>query len=318
VQNLLEADATLIVWDQDVFRLSKPTIESLADISARVDAAIFIFAPDDKLRIRGKKLETARDNVVYELGLFSGRLEPRRCFIITPRSTKLRIPSDLLGLTFATYDPAEGNHLTALGAATNQIRSTLKGLGRFSSEEAVLARDENSPSAGLDARAIDGFWLSRFEFRTGRTGRAGYQYNLERLEARGSRTLAGGNLAAMSSNGRNYEHSLKLTVMKSHLTGLWFNTNHESVGVCQFRVHSNRNVLEGFHLGDADDESVQSGVWNWVRLKPDTARPLADVRPGDAQLRPAGDLDVLFRRAFDDGVAIPAKSALDTKKRSRK
>ena len=39
------------------------------------DFAAFVFAPDDKVASRGKKYLAPRDNIVFELGLFLGRLD---------------------------------------------------------------------------------------------------------------------------------------------------------------------------------------------------------------------------------------------------
>ncbi|MFS1985958.1 TIR domain-containing protein [Vibrio breoganii] len=38
------------------------------------DAAIFVLSPDDVVKIRGTEQTVTRDNVVFELGMFIGRL----------------------------------------------------------------------------------------------------------------------------------------------------------------------------------------------------------------------------------------------------
>lgn len=203
-----------------------------------------------------------------------------------------------------------------MGAACNQIRRALLELGRFSSEESALDRDVESPLSAIESRALGGLWLSRFEFRSRqkRTYTAGRQYGLEELVPQGNRTLIGANLLARSSNGRDYRHQLRLIIVKSHVIGRWFNVNHESVGACQLRVHSNRNVLEGLHLGDADDESVQMGKWAWIRLLDGKQKdaPKAEARPiVERALISASALDAVFDSYLTQGIALPLSKILE-------
>src|SRR5205807_376735 len=86
------------------------------------------------VKLRNKEYSAVRDNVVFELGLFIGRLGKERNFIIVPRGhEKLHIPSDLLALTTATFDPArsDSNLIAALGSACSKIRKQLVEQGQF-------------------------------------------------------------------------------------------------------------------------------------------------------------------------------------------
>lgn len=75
VQDCLAHDADVTVWTQGVFEVSKSALESLLAALDRMDYGVFVFAPDDLVTMRGKKMQAARDNVVFELGLFLGRLD---------------------------------------------------------------------------------------------------------------------------------------------------------------------------------------------------------------------------------------------------
>lgn len=69
----LRHDAEVTVWsDPGVFQPSRATVQDLEDQIRLHDFGVFVFAPDDLITIRGRRYNTARDNVVYELGLFTG------------------------------------------------------------------------------------------------------------------------------------------------------------------------------------------------------------------------------------------------------
>jgi hypothetical protein len=154
LQENLEHDAEVTVWSQGIFELSNYNLDALIDSLDEYDFGVFIFAPDDITKIRGVDHQTVRDNVVFELGLFTGRLGKERSFIIIPRGFEnFHLPTDLLGLTPATYEPnrQDGNLNAALGPASNKIRKTLNKFGFIdrpgepvlNTEPSVAEYDEN-------------------------------------------------------------------------------------------------------------------------------------------------------------------------------
>jgi Predicted nucleotide-binding protein containing TIR-like domain len=135
LQENLEHAAEVTVWTQGIFELSKYTLDSLMDALDASDFGVFVFAPNDISVVRGEQWSAVRDNVVFELGLFSGRLGRERNFILVPRGTEeqLRLPTDLLGLTPALYDATrqDGNLRAALGPSTTKITKSLSKLGKL-------------------------------------------------------------------------------------------------------------------------------------------------------------------------------------------
>jgi hypothetical protein len=131
IQQNLDDDAEVTVWKQGIFDLTKTTVESLIRALDRTDFAIFVFAPNDVLRLRRKSFAAVRDNVVFELGLFMGRLGRSRTFAVAPRGKQnLRIPTDLAGVTLGGYNTrADKNLEAALGPFCNQVRRQLRKVG---------------------------------------------------------------------------------------------------------------------------------------------------------------------------------------------
>jgi hypothetical protein len=131
-QEGLEHDVESTVWTQGVFQLSKTAMASLIDVLDESDFGLFVLSPSDITVIREKTRQTVRDNVIFELGLFIGKLGSDRCFMIIPQGTEdLHLPTDLLGITPATFAPdrQDGNMVAALGPACNRIRKAVKKLG---------------------------------------------------------------------------------------------------------------------------------------------------------------------------------------------
>jgi uncharacterized SAM-dependent methyltransferase len=106
LQEGLADELSPILWTQLGLPLSVQTLDGLEERFAAADFAAFILSPDDKLDLRGKKAWSTRDNVLIELGLARGLLGKDRAFLVlpTPSQNGFHLPTDLLGLTGATYD----------------------------------------------------------------------------------------------------------------------------------------------------------------------------------------------------------------------
>jgi len=120
------------VWTDGVFRATSYTLQTLEDEVDRADFAIAIAHPDDVTTDERKTTEwpSPRDNVVFELGLFMGRLGRSRALLMEPRGEKLKLPSDLAGVTTITYRFEEGRDAaSAMAPACNQLRKHMRELG---------------------------------------------------------------------------------------------------------------------------------------------------------------------------------------------
>ena len=130
IHTALSSDAECTVWKY-AFPLSSNTLSSIMEAARTSDFGVFVFSPDDITEMRGERFLIARDNVLYELGLFSGHLTPNRCFFVLPDSIRIHIPSDLQGITSGTYetDRDDRDWNSAVGPFCNEVRTQIRKLG---------------------------------------------------------------------------------------------------------------------------------------------------------------------------------------------
>lgn len=113
-----------------VFGASHVPIEELVRLVEEVDFAIMVFGPDDSVASRGEEYQAPRDNVIFEMGLFMGRLGRERVFMVKEQSTDLKIPSDLTGVLPLTYVSRLGSKISEqIGPLCNELRRIIGSLG---------------------------------------------------------------------------------------------------------------------------------------------------------------------------------------------
>jgi CRP/FNR family cyclic AMP-dependent transcriptional regulator len=119
-----------IVWANGVFRVTNYTLESLENELDMCDFAVAIAHPDDKTKIRDEDWPTPRDNVVFELGFFMGRLGRSRAILMEPQGARIKLPSDLAGVTTIRYRFETKDTAALMGPACNELREHIMKLGR--------------------------------------------------------------------------------------------------------------------------------------------------------------------------------------------
>lgn len=143
LQMNIEFDAEPTVWTQGIFKPSSSALVDLVNGLNQFDFAVFVFNTDDVVLMRNQKLEALRDNVLFELGLFIGKLGLDRCFVLKARDTQnFHLPTDLMGFEALTFHAhrSDKNLQAALGPAAHRLRE------RFSKWQAIAAPQTSSRS----------------------------------------------------------------------------------------------------------------------------------------------------------------------------
>ncbi len=129
-ENFVHDNVSVVVWTDGVFRASQYAVESLIHQLDASDFAVAIAQPDDLVKSRGEEKPVPRDNVLFELGLFIGRLGRHRAFLLEPLREGIKLPSDLSGIAAIPYRPGVGAEVLAgVAPACNQLRRYFEELG---------------------------------------------------------------------------------------------------------------------------------------------------------------------------------------------
>jgi hypothetical protein len=144
IRNQLQDVAQVSIWNEGVFGLSRGTLESLVSALEDFDFAVLVITADDLVISRGSESQAPRDNIMFELGLFMGGLGPDRTFGVCRDDGKIKLPSDLAGVTLASYDvrAAKQDPASGLGPAVMLIRQAIR-------EHGCMPRGTRTPEEKL-------------------------------------------------------------------------------------------------------------------------------------------------------------------------
>ncbi|NOU95379.1 hypothetical protein GC093_19430 [Paenibacillus sp. LMG 31456] len=130
-------------WSAGVFKANKYPMEDLEEQLAHNDFAVFVFSADDIVYMREQIYLSPRDNTIFEMGMFWGKLKRTRVFFLVPNLIPLHkngidinefhIPSDLFGLTLLKYEiRSDKNYSAAVNVACAEIIRNIEEQGLFS------------------------------------------------------------------------------------------------------------------------------------------------------------------------------------------
>lgn len=129
IQAGLDHVAECTVWNQGVFQPSVTAIETLVESAVSFDCAVIVLTADDIITMRETTAPVARDNLIFELGLFTGMLGRAKTFMVKCRDDQIQLPSDLNGVTALDYgNRTDGNLSAALTPVCLRIKGAM-GIG---------------------------------------------------------------------------------------------------------------------------------------------------------------------------------------------
>jgi hypothetical protein len=117
------AHFNMVSWTDSIFNPTVNILDNLIDTAKKIDFAIFIFTSDDLIISRGQRQQSARDNILFEFGIYLGLLGRKNVFAVMPSDENFKIPSDLQGLTYISYSTKQAGSLIS---ASNHIKRILK------------------------------------------------------------------------------------------------------------------------------------------------------------------------------------------------
>lgn len=239
----LDQEFEVTVWDKDgLFEPSKFTLESLLAFTARFDYGIFVMTADDLATIRDKNFSIARDNVVFEAGLFIGALGRTNCFLFVSDAKELHVPTDLQGLTEMRFSENRG----ALAA---QLLPLMKGPC-----SKLIKHCKQSDHWGMNGKWRQTWFVTKTaNFPMKNTSTA-------EVAVFGSRFRA-----KFDVNGTPYELVARINEDRT-VTGFWSRTLKTSYhGSCQLAISPGSTSLSGKWVGFRSNNQVESGRWEWSR-----------------------------------------------------
>lgn len=133
---LRAANADVIPWWlAREFAVAPTIIDGLRRATEKYDFAFFILTPDDSIESGGQQGKSARDNVLFEMGLFLGVLGYDRVKAVVlageEAHERVKIPSDLGGVIinrFTATDPDD--LLSSADDAAEPLKIAINELGR--------------------------------------------------------------------------------------------------------------------------------------------------------------------------------------------
>ncbi|MGJ9384393.1 TIR domain-containing protein [Salipaludibacillus sp. CF4.18] len=148
IHEALSYSAEVTPWHTAFTTPNTYNMEHLERELDNADFAVFVFSPDDIVNIRDEILFISRDNTLFELGLFWGKLKRKRVFFLMPDKLPkvegqevkgIRIPTDFTGLTPLQYEVrSDGKHLAAINRPCSIIKQEIEKLGGFINPHSII------------------------------------------------------------------------------------------------------------------------------------------------------------------------------------
>jgi len=126
-----DTDIEIFAWKNDIFKVANYPLEDLETQLDLADFAVAVAYADDVVTSRKKRIGAPRDNVVFELAYFMGRLGRRRSVLIEPSTHKVKLPSDFNGVANISYNFDKTDPAKSMAVPCNKLRSHIQELGPY-------------------------------------------------------------------------------------------------------------------------------------------------------------------------------------------
>jgi len=149
---------TVQLWP-DAFEPGQTTIEDLERAIIDHDFAVVILTADDMSKVRTVEQPSPRDNLIFELGLFTAGLGRDRTSAWTARGIDIKLPSDIAGVARVTFDNTDGSRDCSLQRACIELAHRMRKKGPRSHWLAGLHATASRNQEFV--RRIEGLWWDR-------------------------------------------------------------------------------------------------------------------------------------------------------------
>lgn len=153
IKSFFSPDYDCFLWTDEIFKNNNSFLETLVKSASLFDFGFMVFSADDKAIVREKGFDTPRDNILFEYGLFLGRVGLDRAFVIAEKDAK--IPTDMLGITQTRYEVTIRRD--AKKVATNSLEEGLILLKKQTDENLKLGHLGLLPSTVIAISYFEGF-----------------------------------------------------------------------------------------------------------------------------------------------------------------
>ncbi len=155
VKVFFDDDFECFLWNDGVFKHNHGILETLLTSASLFDFGLMVVTKDDLSDVRGKLEFTPRDNVLFEYGLFLGRVGLDRAYMICEKGVK--IPTDLKGINLAFFNTKKSISKDRTTYATNSLEKELQKLKATMDEQCKLGYLGLMPSTVIAISYFENF-----------------------------------------------------------------------------------------------------------------------------------------------------------------
>lgn len=232
----------------NIFDLSDSTLSSLVCNAKKYDLGLFVLTLDDETMLRRVVKTTARDNVVFEPGLFMGHQGVKCVYFTIPEGRKdFHMPSDLSGITALPIKVTRGKNQCIDSKSLKVVVDTIK-----AATNKLMGKSHGNSS-------LCGKWKGKWTVKNSDSHPEGeFEFDTEILQL--------GDKIRTYITTKNIIYNVSGTITNNkHIAGSWGDEG-KYFGVFQIFKHPMQNKLSGKWVGFKENNVVDSGDLEFSRI----------------------------------------------------